>query len=123
MITRKPRKVPWWNKKLSGLKAKTKNLFNIATIHDTGTLIRRPSPIIIKKLGKPEKSSRRRYCHEISDVPGCAILVKFMAKQATNRVGSIKLPDGQYTQTEREALKELFRVYFPNAMLTNDSND
>jgi hypothetical protein len=28
--TRSPRRVPWWNKKLSGLRVKTRKLFNIA---------------------------------------------------------------------------------------------
>jgi hypothetical protein len=41
--------------------------------------------------------------------------MKIMAKQATNRVSTIKLPDGQYTQTEKETLKELFRVHFPHS--------
>jgi hypothetical protein len=46
-----------------------------------------------------------------------------MAKQATNKVSTIKLPDGQYTQTEKETLKELFRIHFPDSMLIDDSSD
>jgi hypothetical protein len=46
-----------------------------------------------------------------------------MAKQATNRVSTIKLPDDQYTQTEKETLKELFRVHPPGSKLTDDSGD
>jgi hypothetical protein len=46
-----------------------------------------------------------------------------MEKQATNRVSTIKLPDGQYTRTGRETLKELFRGYFPDSRLTEDSNN
>jgi hypothetical protein len=45
--------------------------------------------------------------------------MKIMAKQMT----TIKLPDGQYTQTGKGTLKELFRVHFPNAKLTEDSDD
>jgi hypothetical protein len=37
-----------------------------------------------------------------------------MAKQVTRRVSTIKLPGGQYTQTGRETLTELFRVHFPD---------
>jgi hypothetical protein len=44
-------------------------------------------------------------------------------KQATNRVSTIKLPDGQYTQTGRNNLKELFRVYFPDSSINDDSGD
>jgi hypothetical protein len=49
--------------------------------------------------------------------------MKIMAKQATNKVSTIKLPDGQYTQTGKGALKELFRVPFPDSKLTDDSGD
>jgi hypothetical protein len=41
--------------------------------------------------------------------------LKIIAKQATNRVGTIKPPDGQYTQTGKETLNELFRVHFPDS--------
>jgi hypothetical protein len=49
--------------------------------------------------------------------------MNIMKNQATNRVSTIKLPDGQCTQTEREPLKELLGVYFPESTLTDDSND
>jgi hypothetical protein len=42
-----------------------------------------------------------------------------MAKQATNKFSTIKVPDGQHTQTEKETLKELFRVHFPDSNLTD----
>jgi hypothetical protein len=76
-----------------------------------------------KEIRKAKWSSWKRYCKEISDVPGSARLMKIMAKQATNRVSTIKLPDGQYTQTGKATLKELFRVHFPDLELTDDSND
>ena len=46
--------------------------------------------------------------------------MRIMAKQATNKVSTIKLPNGQYTQTGRETLNELFRVHFPDSKLIND---
>jgi hypothetical protein len=48
--------------------------------------------------------------------------MKFMAKQMTNMVSTIRLSDDQYTQTGRETLKELLRIHFPDSMLTDDSN-
>jgi hypothetical protein len=36
---------------------------------------------------------------------------------------TIKLPDGQYTQTGKGTLKELFGVHFPDSKLIDDSND
>jgi hypothetical protein len=46
-----------------------------------------------------------------------------MVKQATNRVSTIKLPDGQCTQTGGETLEELSRGHFPDTTLVVDSND
>jgi hypothetical protein len=46
-----------------------------------------------------------------------------MAKQATNKVSTIKLPNGQHTKTGKETLKELFRVHFPDSKLIDDSED
>jgi hypothetical protein len=46
-----------------------------------------------------------------------------MAKQVTNKVSTIKLPNGQYTQTGRETLNELFRVYFPDSKLIDNLDD
>jgi hypothetical protein len=46
-----------------------------------------------------------------------------MAKQATNKVSTIKLPNGQFTQMGRDTLKELIRVHFPDSKLIDDSYD
>jgi hypothetical protein len=48
--------------------------------------------------------------------------MKIMAKQATNKVSTIKLPNGQHTQSGKETLKELFRVHFPDSKLIDDSD-
>jgi hypothetical protein len=46
-----------------------------------------------------------------------------MAKQVTNYVSIIKLPDGQYIQIGRKPLKEFFRVHFPGSRSTDDLDD
>jgi hypothetical protein len=58
---------------------------------------------------------------EIDDVAGGARLLKIMAKQATNQVSTIKLPNGQHSQTGKETLEELFRVHFPDSKRIYDS--
>jgi hypothetical protein len=59
----------------------------------------------------------------MNDVPGSARLMRIMAKQVTNRVSTVKLPEGQHTQTGKETLKELFRVHFPDSELIDNSYD
>jgi hypothetical protein len=46
-----------------------------------------------------------------------------MAKQATNKVSTIKLPNGQFTQTGRDKMKELFRVHSPDSKRIDVSYD
>jgi hypothetical protein len=43
--------------------------------------------------------------------------MKIIAKQATNKVNTIKLPDGQHTQTGKETLKEFTFIIL---MISND---
>jgi hypothetical protein len=76
-----------------------------------------------KEIRKAKQASWRGYCQEINDVPGSARLVRIMAKQATNRVSTVKRPNGQQTEMGKETLKELFRVHLPNSKLIDDSCD
>jgi hypothetical protein len=48
--------------------------------------------------------------------------MKIMAKQVTNMVSTIKLPDGQCTQTGGQTLK-LVTVHFLDSTLNDDSYD
>jgi hypothetical protein len=97
--THSPRMAPSWNKKLSGLRAKTRMLFNIAKRTGQWDNCEETLPCYNKEIRKAKRSSCRRYCQEISDVPGSVWLMKIVAKQATNKVSSIKLTDGKYIQT------------------------
>jgi hypothetical protein len=45
-----------------------------------------------------------------------------MAEQATNRVSTVNVPNGQETEMEKERLKELFKVHFPDSKLIDDSH-
>jgi hypothetical protein len=46
-----------------------------------------------------------------------------MAKQATNRLSTVKLPNGQLTETGKGTLEELFRVHFPDSKPIDNSRD
>jgi ABC-type transporter Mla maintaining outer membrane lipid asymmetry ATPase subunit MlaF len=59
----------------------------------------------------------------IKDVPGKTRLMKVMAKQVTEKVGSVKLHNGCYNQTGSEALQKLCSVHFLDCRLTDGSKD
>jgi hypothetical protein len=97
-ITRSLKMALWWNKKLSRLRAKTRRLFKIVKRTGQWDTYKETPTCYNKEIRKVKGSSWRRYS-QISDVPGNARLTYIMAKQATNKVSTIKLPDCQYTQT------------------------
>jgi hypothetical protein len=121
--TRSPGNAPWWNNTLSGLRAKTRKLFNVAKRTGQWDAYKETLICYNKEIKNAKRSSWRRYCQEINDVPGSARFMKVMAKQATNKVSTIKLLDGTHTQTGKETLKELFRVHFSDSKLTDDDSD
>jgi hypothetical protein len=108
------------NKELCGLGAKTRNLFNTAKRTGQWDAYKGALTCYNKDIRKSNRSSWRRYCQEINDVLGSTRLMNNMAEQATNNVSTIKLPDGQYTETGKGTLKELFRVNFPDSKLIDD---
>jgi hypothetical protein len=67
-----PRMAPWWNKKLNGLRAKTKKLFNTAKGTGQWDTYKENLTYYNKEIRKAKQSSWRRYCQEINDVPGSA---------------------------------------------------
>jgi hypothetical protein len=114
---------PWWNKKLSGLRAKTRKLFNTAERSWQWDTYKETLTCYNKEIRKATWALWRGYCQEIKDVLGSARLVRIMAKQATNGVSTVKLPNGQQTEMRKETMKELFRVHFPDSKLIDDSYD
>jgi hypothetical protein len=120
---RPPGMTPWWNKKLSGLRAKTRKLFNIAKRTGQWDTYKETLTCYNKEIRKAKRSSWRGCCREINDVPGSARLMRVTAKQATNRVSTVKLPNGQLTETGKGTLEELFRVHFPDSKPIDDSRD
>jgi hypothetical protein len=79
--TRSPRTTPWWSKKLSGLRAKTRRLFNIAKRTGEWDPNKETLTCYNKEIRKAKWLSWREYCREISDMPGNARLMRIMAKR------------------------------------------
>jgi hypothetical protein len=116
---------PWWNKKLSGFRAKTRKLFNTRISKRTGQwdTYKETLTCYNEEIRKVKQASWRRFCQGINDVSGSARLMRIIAKQATNTISNVKLPNGQQTKTGKETLKEVFRVHFPDSKLIDDSYD
>jgi hypothetical protein len=89
---------------LSGLRAKTRKLFNRAKRTGQWDTYKETPTCYNNEIRKAKQASWSRYCQEINDVPGSARLMRIMAKQATNRVSSVRLLNSQQTETGKETL-------------------
>jgi hypothetical protein len=69
---------------LSGLRAKTRKLFNVAKRTGQWYNYKETLTCYSKDIRKAKRSSLRGYCQEMNDVPGSVRLMKVIAKQATN---------------------------------------
>jgi hypothetical protein len=107
-----PRTVPQWNKELSHLKASTRWLFIHAKRTGDWESYKTALTCYNKEIRKAKRSSWRDYCWGIADVSDRARLMRIMVSQSANRVESIKLPDGRYTQSGKETLRELYKSLF-----------
>jgi hypothetical protein len=84
---------------LSGLRANTRRLFNIVKRTGERDAYKETLTCYNKEIRNTKQSSWMGYCQEINDVPGGARLVRSMAKQGTNGVNTVKLLNGQQTET------------------------
>jgi hypothetical protein len=94
-----PRTVTWWNKELSHLEASPRWLFNQAKIKGDWESYKMALTCYNKEIRKAKRSAWRDYCQGNKDVPDSARLMRIMASQLANRMGSIKPPDGRHTQS------------------------
>jgi hypothetical protein len=97
---------------LSRLKASTRRLFNKAKKTGDWESYKMALTKYHKAMRKAKLSSWRAYCWGIENVPDRACLMRIMANQSANKVGSIKLPNGHHTQAGIETLWEVYRVHF-----------
>jgi hypothetical protein len=108
---------------LRDLKTQTRRLFKRAKMTGEWGVCKESLTRYNREIRKAKRSSWRGNCQGIEAVPGSGRLMRIMAKQANNRVSSVKLPDGRYRESGRETLLELYRIHFPDFRLTHWSTD
>jgi hypothetical protein len=79
-----------------------RRLFNTAKRTGQWDAYREALTCYNKEIRKAKRSSWRRHCQEINDVPGSASLMKIMAKHATNKVSTIKCLMGSILEQEEK---------------------
>jgi hypothetical protein len=100
------RTVLWWNKELSSLTTSTRWQCNQTKRTGNWESYKTAVTCYNEQIRKATQLSWRDYCCEIKDVPERFRLMRGMASQLVNMVGSIKL------QLEKETLKEIYKFNF-----------
>ena len=109
---------PWWGAELEGLRKETRKLFNKAkrtrlpqdweTFKDTQRRYK-------SAIKSSKKKSWRRFCENVESVPQLSRFHKIIGKDPEAGVGSLLLPSGEFTSSDKEALKLLLETHFPGS--------
>lgn len=73
-----------------------------------------------KAIRKEKRASWRRHCLRIENIPECSRLQKALTCDNKNHLGSIRKPDGNYTEDEKELLKLTLHTHFPGSRITEE---
>lgn len=113
-LNRRP--VPWWNESLNETRRDARKLLNrsLKTNLDSDWLLYRAKQKEYKNLIRKSKSdSYKDFCSSIESLSEAARLVKFLKRDRTARLDSLKRSDGSYTETKAETLRVLVETHFP----------
>ncbi|XP_017303989.1 uncharacterized protein LOC108253831, partial [Diaphorina citri] len=114
VVRRSTTKQPvWWNKKLDGLRKKTRRLWNKAKRNGNREAYYTSLTAYNTELKKTKRSSWRKFCENIENFDGAARLQKLMARDPFFGIGNMAKPDGSYTTNGEETLEVLLNAHFP----------
>lgn len=117
------RDTPWWNNNLNKMRAEVRRLYNRAKYSGGWEQYREALTTYNKAIRKAKTESWRRFCEGLNDTPSSARNHKILSKEREQELGSIKRPDGTFTQTRRETLEILAQAHFPGSAIIQGQFD
>lgn len=115
------RDVPWWNKKLEGLRKNSRRLFNKAKRTSDWTEYRRALTEYNNEIRKSKRRSWVQMCESIDSTPIVSRLQKTLSKDHSNDLGNLKRCDGSFTNGPRDTLDLMMETHFPGSVVKVDS--
>ncbi|KAL1446432.1 hypothetical protein WDU94_012296 [Cyamophila willieti] len=113
------KKVRWWTKELTRIRKETRKLFNLAKRTGDWDTYYRSLTKYNKEVRKAKRTDWRNYCQEVENTSEAARLHKVMAKEPLNPLGTLKKPDGTYTDRGSDTLEVLLHTHFPDSVIVN----
>lgn len=114
------RGTPWWSGSLDKMRKGVRILFNRAKSTGHWDEYRKALTEYNKRIRKAKRESWRRFCQSISDIPASVRIHKILARDSNREIGSVKRPDGSYTNSIRQTLELLVQNHFPGSSIMED---
>ncbi|OXU18473.1 hypothetical protein TSAR_004796 [Trichomalopsis sarcophagae] len=114
---------PWWNNRLEKLKKTTKALLKKAVkSNDNQKWIawRSKQKEYRHAVRIAQTESWREYCSSVESGKEAARLNNILARNPEAWLGAVKLPTGNYTESDEETLAHLMESNFPGFMIAGD---
>ena len=115
VMRRSNRQVPWFTAGLAKLRKSARRLFNKAKKTGDWASYKEALSLYNNALRGEKQKSWINICEAIEETPACARLHKLLAKEPKRHLGSMKKPDGTYTETRNEVMVHLLQSHFPGS--------
>ncbi|XP_018395989.1 PREDICTED: uncharacterized protein LOC108774392 [Cyphomyrmex costatus] len=109
-------KTPWWSKELSKHRLEVRRLFNKPRRKNSTAdweAYRKAQRGYSKAIIIAKRKLWRDFCKSIESASEASRLNRILSKDNTLRLGCLKLPNGNYTETVEGSLKHLMSTHFP----------
>lgn len=120
-VKRDNRNTSWWNHELQKSRKEVRRLFNRAKVSGEWDQYRDALTNYNKQIRRAKRESWERFCEGIEDVPGSARIHKILSREPAKELGSLKRPNGSFTESRKETLELLAKTHFPGCQILGDT--
>lgn len=108
--------VPWWNRRLQGLRSESRKLFRRAKISHSDSVwcnYREKRNEYNAEIRRSKISAWRSFTESVESVSEMSRCKKILCHDRSGCLGTLQKPGGGYTDSTEEALRLLLEVHFP----------
>lgn len=115
------KQVPWWNPALTRLRRESRQAWNIVKrirrfsgVSDSGTVFRQKRKEYKKELRRAKRLSWRLHCESVEGMKNASVFRRALNSTDCKTLGSVKLANGSFADSEEEILNRMLEVHFPD---------
>ncbi len=112
--------INWWSADLDRRRKQVRRMFNHAKRHGTWQAYHASLTQYSKAVRQAKFNSWAKFTGEVSSLKEAARLSKVMASKPVNPIGTLKMPNGKFTESAGETLDLLLQTHFPGCINITD---